>query len=86
MKNWSEQKEGPRWKFYLQYILAWGIVNFLCLFFLLKLIKSNFDLRDITYFLVIFPLAFILAFVITHLVYTTNEKKMKMLQEKISQP
>ena len=82
IKKWSEQKEGPRWKFYLQYIIAWGIVFFLCLFFFLKLLIANVELGNIRYFLIIFPLSFLMSFIVTHLVYVINEKKLKTLNEK----
>lgn len=82
IKSWSEQKDGSKWKFYLQYIIAWGVVIFLILFFLLKLIVANVDLGKIEFFLIILPSSIILAAVITHIVYTTNERKLKILLEK----
>ncbi|GAC1586077.1 MAG: hypothetical protein NVS3B19_04300 [Ginsengibacter sp.] len=80
--NWLEQKEGPKWKFYVQYTIAWGIVFFLCLFFILKMFVDNINLGEIKYFLIILPSSFVLSLIVTHLIYAVNENKLRKLREK----
>jgi hypothetical protein len=83
IRDWEIQKEGPKWKYYLQYIIAWSTVVFLSLFFLLKLVMSDRTMGGWKSFYIVAPVAFVLAMMITHLVYTTNEKKLqKILQKK----
>jgi hypothetical protein len=41
IRDWEIQKEGPKWKYYLQYIIAWSTVIFLSVFFLLKVLMSD---------------------------------------------
>jgi uncharacterized membrane protein len=82
IRNWEEQKEGPRWKYYLQYTAAWTVVIFLCVFFIVKLIMTERDMGGLTSFYIIFSISIILALLTTHLVYTTNEKKLRRLIEK----
>ncbi len=75
LQSWKEQREGPRWKYYLQYIVAWGTVSFLCLFFLTKLIMSDRSMGGWTSFYIVLAVSVILATLVTHFVYTFNEKK-----------
>jgi hypothetical protein len=82
IRDWEIQKEGPKWKYYLQYIVAWGTVIFLSLFFLLKLVMSDRTMGGWTSFYIIAPIAFVLAIIITHFVYQTNEKKLKLIIQK----
>ena|ERR1035437_3592533 len=85
IRNWEEQKKGPRWKYYLQYIGAWTVVTFLCIFFIVKLAMTDRDMGGVTSFYIIFSTSIVLAAIITHLVYTTNEKKLHRLLEKRSE-
>ena len=84
IRDWSIQKEGPKWQYYLQYIMGWSTVIFLALFFLLKLIMPDRAMGGwISFFIVLF-VAIAAASIITHLVYTANEKKLQKLEEKIA--
>lgn len=81
IRDWQIQKEGPKWKYYLQYIFAWSTVLFLSLFFLLKLIMTDRSMGGWTSFYIVLPVSVVLAVLITHFVYQTNEKKLqKILQ------
>ena len=85
IRDWEIQKEGGKWKYYLQYIIAWSTVIFLSSFFLLKLIMSDRSMGGWTSFYIIFPLSIVLAVLITHLVYQANEKKLQQILEKEKQ-
>lgn len=82
IRDWTIQKEGPKWKYYLQYIIAWSTVLFLSLFFLLKLIMADRSMGGWTSFYIVLPLSIVLAFAITHFVYTLNEKKMQRIMQR----
>jgi hypothetical protein len=85
IRDWQIQKEGGKWKYYLQYIIAWTTVIFLSSFFLLKLIMSDRSMGGWTSFYIIAPLSIILAALITNLVYQTNERKFKAILQKEKQ-
>ena len=82
IRDWEIQKEGPKWKYYLQYIVAWSTVLFLSLFFLLKLIMTDRSMGGWTSFYIVAPLSVALAALITHLIYQINEKKMTVIQQR----
>jgi hypothetical protein len=82
IRDWQIQKEGPRWKYYLQYIIAWSTVIFLSSFFLLKLIMSDRSMGGWISFFIILTGSILLAILITHLVYQTNEEKLRRLLER----
>jgi len=82
IRDWGIQKEGPRWQYYLQYIVAWSTVIFLSLFFLLKLLMADRSMGGWTSFYIIAPLSIVLAALITHLVYQTNEKKLQQILQR----
>ena len=82
IRDWQIQKEGPRWKYYVQYIFAWSTVLFLSLFFLLKLIMADRSMGGWTSFYIVLPVSVVLAALITHLVYQTNEKKLKRILQR----
>ncbi len=79
IRDWEIQKEGPKWKYYLQYIIAWSTVSFLSIFFVLKLIMSDRSMGGWTSFYIVSPLSLLLAVIITHFVYQTNERKSKSI-------
>ena len=81
LSSWQEQREGPRWKYYLQFSVAWTVVSFLVLFFLLKLLTDR-EMGGSTSFWIVFPLAIIIGVWSTHLIYTSNEKRMKKIKER----
>jgi len=82
IRDWEIQKEGPKWKYYLQYIIAWSTVIFLSLFFLLKLIMPDRSMGGWTSFFIIVPISVALAALITHLVYQANEKKLQQIKQR----
>jgi hypothetical protein len=82
IRDWGIQKEGPRWQYYLQYIVAWSTVIFLSLFFLLKLLMADRSMGGWTSFYIVAPLSIVLAALITHLVYQTNEKKLQQILQR----
>jgi hypothetical protein len=82
IRDWQIQKEGPRWKYYLQYIIAWSTVLFLSLFFLLKLIMADRSMGGWTSFYIVLAVAVVLAVLITHLVYQTNETKLQRILQR----
>lgn len=85
IRDWEIQKEGPKWKYYLQYIIAWSTVIFLSLFFLIKVIISERNMGGWISFFIVFFIAVLSASIITHLVYKTNEKKYRKIEERESQ-
>ena len=82
IRDWEIQKEGPMWQYYLQYIVAWSTVIFLSLFFLLKLLMADRSMGGWTSFYIVAPLSIVLAALITHLVYQTNEKKLQQILQR----
>lgn len=82
IRDWQIQKEGPKWKYYLQYIIAWSTVLFLSLFFLLKLIMTDRTMGGWTSFYIVLPISVALAVLITHLVYQANEKKLRSILDR----
>ena len=82
IRDWGIQKEGLRWQYYLQYIVAWSTVIFLSLFFLLKLLMADRSMGGWTSFYIVAPLSIVLAALITHLVYQTNEKKLQQILQR----
>jgi hypothetical protein len=85
IRDWQIQKEGPKWKYYLQYIIAWSTVIFLSLFFLLKLIMPDRSMGGWISFYIIVIVAIALAALITHIVYQSNEKKLLKIQQREDQ-
>jgi hypothetical protein len=82
MTNWEIQREGPAWKYYLQYIVAWSTVGFLSLFFLVKLIMNDRSMGGWTSFYIVLAASIIIAVAITHINYKSSEKKYKELLKK----
>ena len=82
IRDWKIQKEGPKWKYYLQYIIAWSTVIFLSLFFLLKLIMPDRSMGGWISFYIAAAVSVALGALITHLVYQTNEKKLQQIQQR----
>lgn len=82
IRDWQIQKAGPKWKYYLQYIIAWSTVIFLSLFFLLKLMMPDRSMGGWTSFFIIVPISIAFAALITHLVYQSNEKKLQQIQHR----
>jgi hypothetical protein len=85
IRDWQIQKEGPKWKYYLQYIFAWTTVIFLSSFFLLKLIMEDRAMGGWNSFYIVLPVSIVAAILITHKVYQTNEKKLQRILDKQKQ-
>ena len=79
IRDWEIQREGPAWKYYLQYIIAWSTVSFLSLFFLVKLIMSDRSMGGWMRFYIVLGASVIIAMFTTHIVYQSNEKKFKRI-------
>lgn len=82
VNSWRDQRQGPRWKYYLTYSLAWGTVIFLCTFFLLKLVMEDRSMGGWSSFYIVLPLSVVAAIIVTHLIYTVNEKKFKKIEDR----
>ena len=82
MRDWEIQREGPVWKYYLQYIIAWGTVSFLSLFFLVKLIMSDRSMGGWISFYIVLGVSIIIAILTTHIIYQSNEKKFKKILQR----
>lgn len=79
MNQWVDQKSGPRWKYYLQFTIAWTIVSFLVIFFLTKLFTTAWE-RGGQYMVILFIiLSIIIGFLATHFTYVLSEKKYKKI-------
>ena len=79
IRDWEIQREGPAWKYYLQYIVAWSTVSFLSLFFLVKLIMSDKSMGGWISFYIVVAVSIVISILITHIVYQSNEKKFKRI-------
>ena len=82
INNWLEQKSGPRWKYYLQFTIAWGIISFLLIFFLLKLFTNAWETGGKNLIFIIMAASLVSGFLSTHLSYIINEKKYKKITER----
>ncbi len=82
IQSWKEQRHGPRWKYYVQYTIAWGIVTFLVLFFLLKLIMTERNMGGLVTFYIILPASILIAFTVTHFTYVINERRLKKILQR----
>jgi len=82
VESWQEQRGDSKIKYYLQFIFAWGIVIFLCLFFIVKLIMEDRSMGGLHTFYILLPVSLGLAFIATHLTFVINERKLKKLIER----
>ncbi len=76
---WLEQKSGPRWKYYLQFTIAWTVVSFLIIFFLAKAFTNAWEMGGPKIIFLFISVAAIIGFLSTHLTYIFNEKKYKKI-------
>src|ERR1044071_5326343 len=79
IRDWQIQREGPAWKYYLEYIIAWSTVGFLSIFFLLKLIMSDRSMGGWMSFYIVLGVSIIAAILATHIIYRSNEKKYRTI-------
>jgi cation transporter-like permease len=82
INQWSEQKSGPKWKFYLLFSIAWSVVSFLVIFFLTKLFTNLWETGGFNLIYVLVILSIISGFLSTHFTYTLNEKRYKKIIDK----
>lgn len=73
--QWLEQKSGPRWKYYLQFSIAWTVVSFLVTFFLLKFFTSAWESGGANFIFILIGFAIVVGVLSTHITYVRNEKK-----------
>lgn len=83
--NWTDQKSGPRWKFYLLFTLAWGVVSFLCIFFLTKLFTNLWETGGPRLIYIIIAASLLSGFLSTHFTYVINERKYKNIMRRIKE-
>jgi hypothetical protein len=82
INNWLEQKSGPRWKYYLQFTIAWTVVSFLVIFFLSKLFTSAWETGGRNLIFLLIGISFLSGFLATHFTYTLSEKRYKKIIER----
>jgi hypothetical protein len=75
MNQWTEQKSGPRWKYYLQFTIAWTVVSFLVIFFLTKLFTDLWETGGNGMIVLFIAASIIAGFLATHVTYTNSEKR-----------
>ncbi|MEO6289171.1 MAG: hypothetical protein ABIO76_04595 [Ginsengibacter sp.] len=81
INHWLEQKSGPRWKYYLQFTIAWTVVSFLVIFFLTKLFTELWETGGEGLIYVIIILSVVIGFLATHFTYSLSEKRYKKIME-----
>ncbi len=84
VEGWQEQRGNSKFKYYLQFTIAWSVIIFLSLFFIVKLIMDDRSMGGLDTFYVLLPIAIVLAFVATHITFVINEKKLKKLIDRDS--
>ncbi len=79
INHWLEQKSGPRWKYYLQFTIAWTVVSFLIIFFLTKLFTDAWETGGKGLIFIIIGASIIIGFGATHITYTISERRYKKI-------
>lgn len=82
IEHWLEQKSGPKWKYYLQFTLAWTMVAFLVIFFLAKLFTNAWETGGTWLVYLMLGISLVTGFFATHLTYTRSEAQYKHILEK----
>jgi len=80
--QWKEQKSGPRWKYYLQFTIAWTVVSFLVIFFLTKLLTPLWETGGRNLIFMLIALSVFIGFLSTHLTYILSEKKYNKIMKR----
>ena len=75
LEQWRDQKKGPKWQYYLIFTIAWTVVSFLVIFFLLKLFTGLWETGGPNLIYLLIAISFVIGALSTHLTYFTNEKK-----------
>ena len=73
--HWTEQKSGPKWKYYLQFTFAWTVVSFLVIFFLSKLFTDAWETGGRNLIFLLMVLSILSGFLATHFTYYVSEKR-----------
>ena len=88
INQWMEQKSGPRWKYYLQFTIAWTVVSFLVIFFLTKLFTPLWETGGRNLIFLLIGISVVIGFLSTHITYSLSEKRynkiMKREEEKLN--
>ncbi len=82
MDQWKDQRQGPKWKYYLTFTVAWTVVSFLAIFFLSKFIMHDRAMGGATGFYSIASISILLGISATHIIYTSSEKKYQSILER----
>ena len=75
INQWLEQRSGPRWKYYLQFTIAWTVVSFLVIFFLTKLFTPLWETGGKNLIFLLIAISVVIGFLSTHFTYSLSEKK-----------
>ena len=75
INQWQQQKAGPRWKYYLQFTIAWAVVSFLVIFFLTKLSTDLWETGGRNLIFLLIGISILTGFLTTHFTYSINEKR-----------
>ena len=75
INQWTEQRSGPRWKYYLQFTVAWTMVSFLVIFFFTKLFTNTWETGGKNMIFVFIGLSVLTGLLGTHFTYTISEKR-----------
>ena len=82
INQWKEQRSGPRWKYYLQFTIAWTVVSFLVIFFLTKLFTNAWEKGGRNMIFLFAAAAIIIGFLATHFTYSLSEKRYKKIMKR----
>ena len=82
INQWMEQRSGPRWKYYLQFTIAWTVVSFLVIFFLTKLFTPLWETGGKNLIFLLIAISFVIGFLSTHLTYSLSEKKYNKIMKR----
>lgn len=82
IEQWKDQKSGPRWKYYLQFTIAWTVVSFLVIFFLTKLFTPLWETGGRNLIFILIGISIVSGFLSTHLTYNLSEKKYNKIMKR----
>ena len=82
MNHWIEQRSGPRWKYYLQFSIAWTVVSFLLIFFLTRLFTDLWDTGGNSMIILFIAGSVVTGFLATHFTYSLSEKRYKKIMKR----
>src|SRR6476661_2813458 len=82
LDHWADQKSGPRWKYYVQFTIAWTVVSFLVIFFLTKVFTNAWETGGNSIIILFITASAITGFLSTHFTYTLSDKRYKRIIER----